>query len=314
MSTLWPTLQGVDHVSGVEHYQINEKFYDQGVGGPNLGINSIMCAPPIKTLVGVKLQSHNMFARIASRGSCSLISKKLVNDLGFWPWVQMHRNIITNKDGQGKRGVGLIFLEVEFPNSPFRRYHPFEVIDEDWGNICILGGDFLNEYNISFIESYQEGAQIFSDYAGIHEPVMMSVSAPRFAFAPKSVCRYYMRGWCKFGNKCRFDHPQCLGQTYLNNFHQTEPWPVYDETYGGGWGNIEQNVWQEGGDQWADQEYNNEYNYSWPYANPGYNETCYGGQENYIQTLYHERGADFHYDHEYDNSWSYCDPFGQMEF
>ena len=176
------------------------------------------------------------------------------------------------------------------------------------------GGDFLNEYDINFIESCQEGAQIFSGYAGIQEPVMMSVSAPKFASAPKSVCRHYMRGCCKFGSKCRFDHPQYLGQTYLNDFHQTEPWPVYDETYGGGWGNYEQNVWQVGGDQWADQEYNNEYNYSWPYANPSYNETCYGGQENYIQTLYYERGADYHYDHEYDNSWSYCDPFGQMEF
>ena len=101
--------QGVGHVSTGEYYQNNggahhERFCDRGVGGPNVGINSMMCALPIKSIVGVKLQSHNMFAHMASGGSCSLISKKLVNDLGFWPWIQMHRNIITNKDGQGKRG------------------------------------------------------------------------------------------------------------------------------------------------------------------------------------------------------------------
>ena len=286
--------------SGGENYEINaggyDKFYNQGVGGPNVGINSVKCASPVKSLVGVKLHSHNMFARMAPGGSCSLISKKLVTDLGFWSWVQQHRRVITNTDGQAKKVVGVIFLELEFLNSPFKEYHPFEVIDEDWGNVCVLGGDFLNEYGVNF-RFYQGGGQIFSDYWGIYEPVMVSFAAPAFTSAPKSVCRYYMRGWCRFGSRCWFDHPNYLVQPSTNNFYQAERRPVYDPTYGGEGENYDRNPYPPvRADQWgvqvlsesrADLEYGYDEAY---YGDQNYDEAYYGDQ-NYDEAYY--GGQDF---------------------
>ena len=293
-----------DHgASGGENYPTNEGGYEETishkpderlcsreVGVRSLGINSLSCTPPVGPsavpLIGLKVQSHNMFARLGSEGTCSVISSKLVTDLGFWSWVQPNCKVFDCTDGQAKRGAGVIVLEVELPNSPFKTYHQFEVMDMDdyWGNICVLGADFLNQYGVN-LSFHDGGAQIFSEYWGIYEPVMTSFESVVF-------CKYYMVGRCRFGRNCWFHHPQY--------------------SYHGGWGDFEQSVYPHARDtQWG-ADYNGTYHYR--------------GQNSHVQTLYQQVGGsqwgsngsgkwgpDSTCDEEYDNFWPYVDPFGQLE-
>ena len=264
-----PNLES-ENVSGVERAENDEeggtkttitddRAHSQHVDCLKKDTNSLIYDSQV--FVEVKLQSHNLSTLIDFGAPCSVISSKLVTNLGFWPWVSQSDSAVEGVGSHVLRGFGTIFLEVEFANSHFKEYHPFEVV-ENSENECIMGQDFLKQYHVSV----QYGAKplLFSNFSSIYAPIALSDPTPSPAssganvqnpiknkvcqyhlqqrckfgsgcryvhnqqgFDTNTPCKHFLEGNCKFGRKCWYQHPQNLSQTHPNHFHQA-PWEYFN--------------------------------------------------------------------------------------
>jgi hypothetical protein len=59
------------------------------------------------------------------------------------------------------------------------------------------------------------------------------------------VCHYYAKGYCKFANNCKFEHPRDLNSSYTpnvqsqQNYQQQNKYKFYSNNYPQSTGNIQ---------------------------------------------------------------------------